>query len=273
MLLAQITDPHVKANRQLAYGRVDTAALLDSAIQHINAFTPSIDAVIVSGDLTDRGRVEEFAAIRPILDGLAMPWYVVPGNHDQRENFIKAFADHDYLADCADFVQYAVEGYPLRLVGLDTSVAGQPHGFLSRDRLTWLDRCLQDEPRKPTLLFMHHPPFITGIGHMDVQNLLNAQDLFEILDRHAQVRHVACGHVHRASETCINGIALSIAPNSAHAVTLDMEPDGPSTFTMDPPAVRLLRYGDDGNVVTHLSFIGTFDGPHPFFAADGSLVD
>ncbi len=273
MLIAQITDPHIKESRQFAYNRVDTAGFLEAAIEHVNAFAPAIDAVMVTGDLTDKGRTEEYACIRPILDRLSVPWYPLPGNHDQRENFIQAFADHDYLNEDADFVQYAIEDYSARLIGLDTSVPGDNYGFLCSDRLEWLDSCLRAEPLKPTLLFMHHPPFETGIKHMDVQNLRNAEALFATIANHGQVRHIACGHIHRAVETCINGIPISIAPNSAHSVTLDLHSEGIPSFTMDPPALRIFRVSDDGNVVTHLSFIGSFDGPHPFFAADGSLVD
>jgi len=273
MIIAQITDTHVKAERRIAYGRVDTAAMLETAVTHINTLRPVIDAVVVTGDLTDRGQPEEYVALRPILDGLSMSWHVVPGNHDDRGNFLRAFADHDYLAESCDFVHYAIENHPLRLIGLDTTVSGKPHGFLPPERLAWLDSCLSSVPDKATLLFLHHPPFETGIRHMDVQNLQNAEDLFAVLAEHSQVRHVACGHVHRASETCINGISISIAPNAAHSSTLDLDPEGPSSFTMDPPAVRLFYFGDDGNVVTHLSYIGAFDGPHPYFAADGALVD
>jgi len=273
MLLAQITDPHIKKGRGLAYGHVDTAAFLEAVVKHLNAFIPDVDAVIVTGDLTDQGQSEEYAAIRPILDELSMPWYVIPGNHDHRENLIQAFSDHDYLAQCSGFVQYAVDDYPVRLIGLDTLEVGEPYGYLCQDRLSWLDTCLNEKPDKPTMLFLHHPPFAIGIQHMDVQRLQNADDLFQVLAGHSQVRHVACGHVHRASETCINGIAVSIAPNSAHSVTLDMKQDGLSSFTMEPPAVRMFRIGDGGNIVTHISYIGAFDGPHPFFAADGSLVD
>lgn len=273
MLLAQITDPHIKADRKLAYGRVDTATHLETVVRHINDFSPKIDAVIVTGDLTDKGGPEEFAIVKSILEALSMPWYGVPGNHDQRDNFFQAFAGYSYLSNCDDFVQYSIEDYPIRLIGLDTMVNGEPHGFLCSQRLAWLDACLQEYPHKPTLIFQHHPPFKTGIGHMDVQNLRNSAELFKILEGHPQVRHIACGHVHRPSQTCIGGIAVSIAPNAAHSTTLDLDPNGPSTFTFDPPAVRLFNIGDDNNVVTHLSFIGNFDGPHPYFADDGSLVE
>ena len=273
MILAQLTDTHIKSNRRKAYGRVDTAAMLDAAVKHINAFEPAIDVVLVSGDLTDRGEPEEFYALRESLKNISMPWHVIPGNHDDRCNFLEAFADHDYLEDSASFIHYIIDDYPLQLIGLDTTVDEKPYGFLPAKRLEWLDACLASEPEKPTLLFMHHPPFKTGIHHMDVQNLLNADELFTLLEQHSQVLHIACGHVHRASETCVNGIGVSIAPNAAHSSTLNFDPKGASTFIIEPPAIRLFRFDDDNGLVSHLSYIGDFDGPYPYFNADGSLVD
>jgi 3',5'-cyclic AMP phosphodiesterase CpdA len=273
MLLAQLTDTHIKADGGTACGRVDTAAFLAAAVRHVNQFRPAVDAVVVTGDLTDRGGPEEYAALRDLLGELMAPWFVLPGNHDDRRNLLDAFADHGYLAQCRDFVHYAIEDFPIRLVGLDTTVPGQPHGWLCPDRLSWLDAKLAAEPGKPTMVFQHHPPFDTGIRFMDVQRLENGDEEFEVVARHAQVRHVACGHVHRAAETVIRSIGVSIAPNAAHSVSLDLAGDGPGTFVMEPPAIRLFRIGDDGRVTSHLSFVERSDGPYPFRAEKGALID
>lgn len=271
-ILAQLTDPHIKAGRALAYSRVDTAKAFETAVAHVNGLSPKVVAVIVTGDLTDTGSLGEFSEVRPILDELASPYYVIPGNHDDPQNMKTAFADHAYLDGTGAFVQYVIDDYPLRLVGLDSTVPGAPHGELCAERLAWLDAQLAAAPERDTLIFVHHPPFLTGIDHMDVQNLASADALFAVLTRHTQVRHVACGHIHRAVDTVIGGIGVSIGPNAAHAVSLDVNPGAPSSFTVEPPMVRLFRYAD-GQLVSHLSNVGHFDGPHPFFAEDGSLID
>lgn len=273
MILAQITDPHIKAGGKLAYGKVDTVAYLKAAIDHINNVRPAVDAVLVTGDLTDMGTPAEFETLRPLLDALTMPWYPIPGNHDARENFRAAFEDLPAIKSCGSFIQYVVEDFPLRLIGLDTVVNEQPHGFLCAERLDWLEKTLLEDPDKPTLLFLHHPPFKTGITHMDVQNLTNGEDLFALLKNHLQVKHIACGHVHRAIETTINGIGVSIAPNAAHAVTLDLAPDAPSTWTLDPAGLRIFHIDAACHIASHVSYVGQFEGPNPFFAADGQLVD
>lgn len=273
MLLGQITDTHIKADGRLAYDKVDTAAALEAAVRHLNAFRPRLDAVIVTGDLTDQGRPEEYAALAPLLDRLDMPWYPILGNHDDRANARAALTGRAFAPDDGPFFHYAVDHRPWRLIGLDSTVPGKPHGRLCPDRLDWLDRQLALAPDRPTLLFMHHPPFDTGIRHMDVQRLENADAFLDVVARHSQVRHIACGHVHRASQCVMRGIGVSIGPNAAHSVTLDLDPQGPSSFTLEPPALRIFRLGEDGTVVTHLSFVGEFDGPHPFFGDDGRLID
>lgn len=273
MLLAQLTDTHMKPSGRRAYGHVDTAAFLRAAVTQLNALRPKVDAVIVTGDIADSGQREEYAVFRALIAGLEAPWFVVPGNHDDRRHFLSAFADRSYLTAGSAFVQYAVDDFPFRLVGLDTSEPGRAEGRMCRERLEWLDACLSQRPSTPTLVFQHHPPFETGIRHMDVQNLRDGESLVNVLARHPQVRHVACGHVHRAVETALAGIGVSIAPSPAHAVTFALDPAAPPSFTLEPPTLRLFRLDAvTGVVVSHLLPVGDFPGPYPFFGPDGSIL-
>ena len=272
MIVAQLTDSHLKADNRLAYQRVDTAAFLARAIARINAFTPAVDAVIFSGDLTDTGGTDEFAAIRTILADLAAPVFAVPGNHDRRDTLREAFADTGFHAPEAPFCAGVAEDFPLRLIGLDSSVPGQPHGEIGTVQLDWLADRLEARPDTPTLVFVHHPPFVTGIRHMDVQNLKDGDTLVNLLARHYQVLHLACGHVHRAIETQAGGVAVSIGPSPAHSVALDLLPEGAPGFSMEPPMLRLFRFCG-GQLVSHLLFVDVPPGPFPFFDGAGKLID
>lgn len=272
MIVAQLTDSHLKAGNRLAYRRVDTAAFLARTVERINAFTPAVDAVIFSGDLTDTGGEGEFVAIRAILDRLAAPVFAVPGNHDRRDTLRAAFADTGFLDPATPFCAGVAEDFPLRLIGLDSSVPGKPHGELGQQQREWLAQKLAARPGAPTLAFVHHPPFATGIRHMDVQNLKDGAALVDVLARHPQVLHLACGHVHRAIETRIGGVSVSIAPSPAHSVALDFDPEGAPGFSLEPPMLRLFRW-DGGQLVSHLLFVEPPPGPFPFFEADGRLID
>ena len=271
MLVAQLTDTHIRPEGVLAYGRVDTARYLEAAVAHILALDPKPDMVIVTGDLTDRDLPEEYARFRALTARLPMPMLPVPGNHDSTAGLLAAFPEVA-ARTVGPRAHYVVEGDDLRVILLDTTVTGAPHGELGADGLVFLDRALAAHPGKPALVCGHHPPFLTGIRHMDAQNLRDGAALEEVVRRHPQVVSLTFGHVHRAITTTFAGVAASIAPAPAHAVSLDLAPDAPPTFHMEPPSLALHLW-DDGRLVTHRDFIGAFPGPYPFFGADGAIID
>jgi len=124
--------------------------------------------------------------------------YLIPGNHDRRDVFLDVFVDHAYLPrPGAPFAHYVIEEHPVRLVGLDTATPGKSDGMLCDERLTWLEATLRTAPDRPTMIFMHHPPFRTGIRWVDAIGLHGARKMEAIMARHAQVEWVAWGHIHR----------------------------------------------------------------------------
>ncbi|HXV23834.1 MAG TPA: metallophosphoesterase, partial [Alphaproteobacteria bacterium] len=129
MILAQISDTHVCAKGMQLYGRIDTNAGLRRAVESINLLRPRPDAVLASGDLTESGAADEYAALRAILDRLEMPLYVMPGNHDSQDRLRAAFADHAYLPKDG-FLHYTIKLGPVRLIALDTVVPGEDGGTL-----------------------------------------------------------------------------------------------------------------------------------------------
>ena len=273
MLIAQITDSHIKAKGKLAYRKVDTENNLRRCVEHVANLNPQPDVVLMTGDLTDFGRPEEYALFRELMAPLEVPIYVIPGNHDTRDGMRQSFQDHSYLPRQGDYLHYTIEDYSLRLIGLDSTIPGKPGGDMCEERLLWLESELLKEPHKPTALFMHHPPITTGIEHMDVQNCENGEALGDLLEKHKQVFQIFCGHVHRPIHTQWRGLTVTIAPSASHYVALDLQKGAPADFNLEPPAVQLHQWSNDTDLVSHLSFIGSFDGPHPFFDGQGKLID
>ncbi|MBC7581207.1 MAG: phosphodiesterase [Tardiphaga sp.] len=273
ILIAQISDLHIKAPGELAYGKVDTAKALQRCVATLNALRPRPDLVVISGDLADTPTAGEYDHLRQLLAPLRIPFISIPGNHDSRDLMRAAFPDQAYAATSGALNQMRqVEG--LDIVLLDSSVAGQPHGELETGTLRWLEATLSSAQR-PALLFLHHPPFLTGIEHMDVQNLFNADELEPLLRNHPRVRLLAAGHVHRATLTIFAGVAATICPAPNHAVALDLGELIEPSFTVEPPAFHLHAWfpaDGFGRLVTHQMPIGEFDGPHPFFGPDGRLL-
>lgn len=85
MLIAQLSDMHLRSEGQLLYDRIDTAAYLERAVAHVLTLDPRPDVVIMTGDLVEAGKPEEYARLRRLIAPLPMPVYVIPGNHDARE--------------------------------------------------------------------------------------------------------------------------------------------------------------------------------------------
>jgi 3',5'-cyclic AMP phosphodiesterase CpdA len=273
MLIAQITDTHIKLPGRLAYGRVDTAAMLERCVAELCALDPQPDLLVITGDLVDLGRAAEYEHLSSLLAPLQMPLLAVPGNHDERSAFRTAFAHHAHLP-AQGFLQFVAEpaGMPVRLIGLDTLVPLEGRGELCAERLAWLDERLSEAPDRPTVILMHHPPFITGIDHMDALGLTGREAFAEIVGRHPQVELILCGHLHRNIQARVAGCAAMTAPSTAHQVTLDLRPNAPSTFCMEPPGYLLHRWDGAGFVSHHVN-IGPHAGPFRFFAEDGKLID
>jgi len=196
MLIAQISDPHVLAPGKLFHApekaaplgagpdwsRIDTAACLAQAVVELNALAPRPDVAVVTGDLVDHGSAAEYEHLRAILAALVMPVFVIPDNHDSREGMREAFAREGYLPR-AGFLHYAIEEYSLRIVALDTHIPGEHGGLLCAERLAWFELTLEAAPERPTVVLMHHPPFATGIAHMDRYGLRDAAAFAEIVSR------------------------------------------------------------------------------------------
>ena len=270
----QITDLHIRRPGQLAYGRVDTSSYVARTVESVLALRQRPDAVIVTGDLTDFGHIEEYENLKNLLAPLDMPVYLMPGNHDHRDHLRKVFADHDYLAADGEFVQFHRRLGPMHLLALDTSVLGESGGRLCAQRLEWLADRLSELRSEPVVVAMHHPPFRTLIGHMDKIGLMEgAAELEALLRRYSNVERVLCGHLHRAIDVRFGGTLASTCPGPAHQVTLNVDPDAASDWMLEPPAFRVHAWdAESQRLVTHLAPIGKFEGPYPFHE-NGKLID
>jgi 3',5'-cyclic-AMP phosphodiesterase len=278
MLLAQITDMHILASGKLFHSprrafpagapadwsHIDTAACLARAVAELNELRPRPDAVVLTGDLTDHGSAEEYANLRRLLAPLAMPAYVIPGNHDSREGLRAAFCDAAYLPK-EGFLHYAIDDFPLRIVALDTNIPGEHAGELCDERLAWLDRTLAAARAKPTVVLMHHPPFATGIEHMDRSSLKEPERFAAVIARHNQVERILCGHLHRTISRRFAGTVVGTAPATAHQLVLDLSPDAPGAFIFEPPGYQLHLWRD-GALVTHTAVFGDWPGPFRYRA-------
>jgi 3',5'-cyclic-AMP phosphodiesterase len=208
-LLAQLSDPHTGAE----WFDDQSVPRLAAAVESVRAVRPKPDAVLLSGDIADHATDEEYEQVRELLAPLGVPVHVLPGNHDDRRALHRHFGVPG--AD-GEPVCYSVDLGPLRLVVLDTTIPGEDPGALGAEQLKWLDAELAAAPEQLTLLGMHHPPLVTGVSTWDELGLAEVDRLAlgEVIERHAQVRRLACGHLHRTMSGELAGRGVVVAPST-----------------------------------------------------------
>jgi len=274
VLIAHISDLHIKPPGRLAYGRVDTALSLAHTIRALNNLSPRPDWVLISGDLVDSGREEEYRQLKALLDQLSLPWHLAIGNHDDRAAMRTVFGG-PHQADDNTFFQYRTSLGEMELIVLDSANPPDSGGHLCPQRLAWLESALDATRDSPVLIMMHHPPFISGIGHMDAISLdaESGKALARLIKAYPNVERILCGHLHRHSLTRFAGTIVQSCPSTAHQVVLDLRPDAASAFTLEPPSFLLHQWQPGYGLVSHQAQIDDYPGPFPFFDQTGQLID
>lgn len=257
MIIAQITDLHVQPAGGLAYGVVDTNHLLKAAVAQLNRLQPQPDLVVATGDLVDEGTEAEYDMLKSLLAPLQAPLYLGLGNHDNRDAFRKVFSDLPYVPSTG-LIQYTIEDFPVRMLMLDTLVDGEGYGEMDEPRLHWLESQLAAIPDRPTIVFMHHPPFSTRMIGLDDIKCRGGDAMAEIIARYPCVQRVACGHLHRSIQIQWAETGGSVAPSVAHQVALRLHSSLPAAFVMEPPAFHL-HVLSAGSLVTHTAYVGDFE--------------
>lgn len=269
MRILQISDFHLRGDGKLSFQVVDTASFLKSTKAHLeHVFSldgQKPDMIVVTGDIADSGDEKAYLMVYEALSSFNVPVYAVPGNHDRRDRMVRILTGWTIPnPQTAPFLCYAVQTEEARLLFLDTLNPGSHAGHMREAELAWLDNELQSNKNVPTLIFMHHPPFITGLPAMD-EPFENREEMRTVLMKAPWAR-LCCGHMHRPIFTVWAGVPCVTAPAASMQIELDFTPEGGDTFRMETPGY-LLHDFEDGVFNTHVCQIykkTEFDGPYPF---------
>jgi len=193
LLVAQITDIHLFANASKELMGLPTAESFDAVLEKLEKLWPQPDLLLLTGDLSQDGKPESYHRLQDLLKPLGIPTYWLPGNHDKPEVMEKIL----HQAPISPEKSFPAGGWHFIL--LNSAVEGHVSGAISPETLTWLDYQLQ-QTKQPTLIGLHHPPFLVNSDWLDSSTLQNSEQLFEVIDRHPQVRMVIFGHIHQEFE-------------------------------------------------------------------------
>lgn len=272
MFIAHLTDPHIGLTSTPDCPPVEPEAALQRALAHVRGLRPAVDAVLLSGDLTESGARKDYETLARLLSA-ELPSreqggplvLAVPGNHDNpalaREvlaPWVPVSADAPPHCSCLHVTHGG-----LHFIGLDTVVRHHPHGELRAPQLAWLKHTLQACAGAPVLIFMHHPPMLTGMSVMDEFGLRQGrEELAALIAQHGQVQLIAAGHQHRPIIGALSGVPVIVAPSTSHQLNLNLHPNAPLAVRLEPPMIGLYRWTAEDGIACHLSHVTTYPGPY-----------
>ena len=231
--IAQITDLHLlPPGEQLM--DLDVNARLERVLAHVAARQP--DAIFVTGDCCAmEPKQEVFHRLRPLLDDLGIPYYLTPGNHDDRRMMRNAF----FLDGHGD---EAIRGL-VRVNDRDFLFLDSSPGRVDDEQVDWLAAALAAYPAADVV--MHHPPVPLGVRFMDANYPLHDADrLLDVLLNAPDGRHVFCGHYHSGRTVRHDNLAVHLCPPTSFFI----DPDEPEfAQEMLPPAYLWLEWAADGS--------------------------
>lgn len=274
MLIAHLTDPHVGLGPcQVGHVALDPATALRRALAAVRELDPAPEVLLLSGDLVDSGREADYRTVLSLLreelptraDG-GPRVLAIPGNHDRREVALSVLGDYMPVAEDAPagLICLHVTLGGLHLIGLDTVVPGKPYGTLDAAQLEWLARTLHGCAGEPVVIFMHHPPLVSGIEAMDRDGLRQGRaELGSLVARHGRVQLIAAGHIHRPIAGALGGAPVVVAPSTSHQLALDLEPGARVAIRLEPPMIGLYRWTPQDGMTCHLSHVHPFSADHP----------
>lgn len=209
-VIAHLSDLHLLAEDVRLHGRVDTVAQLRQSLERVVALGERVDALVLSGDLTDRGESAAYEMLRsmvePVADQLGAALVMTGGNHDERRPLALGLYDVD-TDDPQDRVTM-VNG--LRVIDMDSAIPGRHDGGFSDAQFDWLTRVLETTAPHGSILVMHHPPIAY---HSPLMQLLDFEDVDRLRATLAgtDVRAVLSGHLHVTSFGTLGSIPVYVA--------------------------------------------------------------
>lgn len=263
--LLHLSDTHLVEGGNL-YGGVDSTATLQRLLRDVQSSGVRPDALVFTGDLTDRGEAGAYdrlrALVEPVADALDARIIWAMGNHDDRANFRSRLLDQEPSTGTVDRV-HDIDG--LRVITLDSTVPGHHYGEVAREQLDWLAGVLATPAEFGTILAMHHPPVPTVLDLAVLVELLDQRALADVIEG-TDVRSIIAGHLHYSTTATFAGIPVSVASATCYTQDLNVEP-GAIRGRDGAQAFNLVHVYDD-TVVHSVVPIGSYDTVGEYVHAD-----
>lgn len=185
MRIAHISDLHFGMhNPDIIEPFIDDCALLKPEL------------LIISGDLTQRGKAEQFQQLSAFLASITIPQLIVPGNHDiPMHNPLMRFCHpfKQFKMYISSELEVSYENDEVNILGINSVTPYKlKDGALSIKSLTRIKNHFSAHSTQLNILFFHHNlKYFSGMHHP----LNNAAEFLEYL-KESPIHLVCTGHLH-----------------------------------------------------------------------------
>jgi Icc protein len=239
--IVQFTDFHLLADPVRTMMGINTDESFRAVLAAVRQGHWPADLCLLTGDLAQEARPETYQRLKRYLQEMQAPCHCLPGNHDDPRLM------RDHLSGGNVFTCFDVAFDHWRIVFLNSTIPGDPGGFLADEELERLQASLASCPERFVLVALHHSPVETGSKWLDTMRLANADRFLALLARYPKVRLVVFGHVHQAMDRHVGAIRLLSTPSTC----FQFKPAN-GDFALDalPPGYRWIELCPNGHVDT-----------------------
>lgn len=218
----------------LHFGRIHPVTL-----EHLDQFMTErkddIKLAILTGDMTQRAKTEEFLAAKEFMHSLNAPLFVVPGNHDVPlyNLFLRFFSPYKkFLRYLGPFAQNYYEDENVAVFGLWTvdNFTIQSGKLRAEDLEEIEEKFRNVSPEKIKIIACHHPLF--SIRHPKIK-----KDLTRLMD--LKPHFILWGHEHQSSIS-------SVHENELYPIILASGTSVSSRIRIEANSFNYMTFTDEG---------------------------
>lgn len=265
-IVIQLSDLHIPSSSNL-YDRVDSLGNVSEILRLLEA-AGTLDVLLLTGDLADKGEPEAYQRLRPVIEEfserLNVPVMYLPGNHDHRGSFRSNLLDIDDVDEKSDQVLWCGG---LRIIGLDSTASDGHHGELDDEQLDWLADQLDEPAPLGTIVALHHPPIPGPIEEINLLALRQPERLGAVI-ANRDVKMVLAGHTHHASAGVLGAVPVWVATATAYQADVPAADEGLFRGLRGSGFTRI-DVTDEGAFATHVPML---DRTTPLYEIDLGIL-
>lgn len=238
---AQLSDLHLYKYKDFVYHDHNTYQSF-CAIVNLLKQEQGLDFILITGDLAAKQEQEAYFHVDELLAPLDLPYYWLPGNHDSA-SLMQQIAPRLSVQNTPVF---EVKQHQFILLNSSDRAEKAVEGFLPKEELLFLENTLKNAAHLPSIIALHHQLLPTPNSWTSGLGLTNAEEFYQVIDKHPQIRVVLCGHIHHAYHWQRKGVQYFSAP----ATSYQFNPYTPK-FSLDEltPGYQILTLNTDNRGV------------------------